>query len=90
MKREKDVLTVRERALSSISDFCLPAVRDVEHRTVVSYLSVCNDGPAPPPGFDPAASAGIGLKIMLALVERIGWLRAAVLGANDGIVPRRA
>jgi two-component sensor histidine kinase len=35
-------------------------------------LSVCNDGPALPPGFDPAASAGLGMKIILALVEQIG------------------
>jgi two-component sensor histidine kinase len=25
-----------------------------------------------PPGFDPAASAGLGMKIVLALVEQIG------------------
>lgn len=35
-------------------------------------LSVCNDGPALPPGFDPAASAGLGMKIIVALVEQIG------------------
>lgn len=35
-------------------------------------LSVCNDGPALPQGFDPAASAGLGMKIVLALVEQIG------------------
>lgn len=35
-------------------------------------LSVCNDGPALPPGFDPAAGEGLGMKIMLALVEQIG------------------
>jgi two-component sensor histidine kinase len=35
-------------------------------------LSVCNDGPPLPPDFEPAASAGLGLKIMLALVEQIG------------------
>lgn len=35
-------------------------------------LSVCNDGPALPPGFDPAVSAGLGMKIMLALVAQIG------------------
>lgn len=35
-------------------------------------LSVCNDGPALPPGFDPAAGTGLGMKIMLALVEQIG------------------
>ena len=35
-------------------------------------LSVCNDGPALPQGFDPAAGAGLGMKIVLALVEQIG------------------
>lgn len=35
-------------------------------------LSVFNDGAVLPPGFDPAASAGLGMKIMLALVEQIG------------------
>jgi len=35
-------------------------------------LSVCNDGPQLPQGFDPAAGAGLGMKIVLALVEQIG------------------
>ena len=35
-------------------------------------LSVCNDGPALPQGFDPAARAGLGMKIVLALVGQIG------------------
>jgi two-component sensor histidine kinase len=35
-------------------------------------LSVCNDGPALPEGFDPSASAGLGMKIVLALVAQIG------------------
>jgi two-component sensor histidine kinase len=35
-------------------------------------LSVCNDGSVLPQGFDPAASAGLGMKIVLALVEQIG------------------
>ena len=35
-------------------------------------LSVCNDGPDLPQGFDPAAGAGLGMKIVLALVEQIG------------------
>lgn len=35
-------------------------------------LPVCNDGPVLPPGFDPAASAALGMKIIVALVEQIG------------------
>lgn len=35
-------------------------------------LSVCNEGPPLPEGFDPAASEGLGMKIVLALVEQIG------------------
>ncbi|MDP1911091.1 MAG: hypothetical protein Q8K85_22550, partial [Hyphomicrobium sp.] len=35
-------------------------------------LSVCNEGPALPEGFDPAASEGLGMQIVLALVEQIG------------------
>lgn len=31
-----------------------------------------NDGPVLPPDFDPTASAGLGMKIMLSLVEQIG------------------
>jgi two-component sensor histidine kinase len=35
-------------------------------------LSVINDGPALPEGFDPAACNGLGMKIVRSLVERIG------------------
>jgi len=35
-------------------------------------LSVCNEGPALPQDFDPAAGAGLGMKIVLALVAQIG------------------
>ena len=35
-------------------------------------LSVCNDGPALPQGFDPTAGKGLGMQIVLALVEQIG------------------
>jgi two-component system, sensor histidine kinase PdtaS len=35
-------------------------------------LSVCNDGPALPQDFNPAAGEGLGVKIVLALVEQIG------------------
>ncbi|WP_425066925.1 sensor histidine kinase [Reyranella sp.] len=35
-------------------------------------LSVCNAGPSLPEGFDPAASKGLGMKIVQALVEQIG------------------
>lgn len=35
-------------------------------------LSVCNEGPALPEGFDPAASEGLGMQIVLALIGQIG------------------
>jgi two-component sensor histidine kinase len=35
-------------------------------------LSVCNDGRALPQGFDPTAGKGLGMQIVLALVEQIG------------------
>jgi two-component system, sensor histidine kinase PdtaS len=35
-------------------------------------LSVCNDGPALPEGFDPAACKGLGMRIIRSFVERIG------------------
>ena len=35
-------------------------------------LSVANDGPALPEGFDPAASKGLGMSIIRSLVGRIG------------------
>ena len=35
-------------------------------------LSVCNEGPPLPEGFDPAASKGLGMQIVQALVEQIG------------------
>jgi two-component sensor histidine kinase len=35
-------------------------------------LSVLDDGPGLPPGFDPAKGAGLGMKIVLSLVKQIG------------------
>jgi two-component sensor histidine kinase len=35
-------------------------------------LSVCNDGPALPEGFDPSASKGLGMKIIRAFTKQIG------------------
>lgn len=35
-------------------------------------LSVCNEGPPLPEGFDPAASEGLGMQIVQSLVEQIG------------------
>jgi len=35
-------------------------------------LSVSDDGPGLPPGFDPAKSKGLGMKIVLSLVKQIG------------------
>ena len=44
-------------------------------------LSVCNDGPSLPDGFDPAAAKGMGTKIIRSFVERIG--RALQIGRGD-------
>jgi len=35
-------------------------------------LSVSNDGPGLPEGFDPAAGKGLGMRIIRSLVQRIG------------------
>lgn len=37
-------------------------------------LSVCNEGPPLPEGFDPTACQGLGMKIVQALVEQIGGM----------------
>ncbi len=48
-------------------------------------LSVANDGPALPEGFDPAAGKGLGMRIIRSLVERIcGELRIARCDQNQG------
>jgi two-component system, sensor histidine kinase PdtaS len=48
-------------------------------------LSVSNDGPALPEGFDPAASKGLGMKIIRAFIGRIGGeLRIARGDKNQG------
>ena len=48
-------------------------------------LSVCNDGPALPEGFDPAAGKGLGMRIIRTFVSRIGGeLRIGRGGTNQG------
>jgi two-component sensor histidine kinase len=48
-------------------------------------LTVSNDGPALPEGFDPAACNGLGMKIIRSLVERIGGeLRIGRGEGNEG------
>ncbi|MDP1966712.1 MAG: sensor histidine kinase [Reyranella sp.] len=45
----------------------------LEGRSGTGYaISVCNDGPALPEGFDPVAGEGLGMKLVLSLVEQIG------------------
>jgi two-component sensor histidine kinase len=45
-------------------------------------LSVLDDGPGLPAGFDPAASKGLGMKIVGALVKQIGGELQIARGAN--------
>ena len=45
-------------------------------------LSVLDEGPGLPVGFDPAKSKGLGMKIMLALVKQIGGELTIVPGDN--------
>jgi two-component sensor histidine kinase len=45
----------------------------IDTTTPTSYsLSVLDDGPGLPPGFDPANGKGLGMKIVLSLVKQIG------------------
>jgi two-component sensor histidine kinase len=46
-------------------------------------LSVSNDGPVLPEGFDPAVSKGLGLKIIRFFVERIGGVLRFGPGDNN-------
>ena len=46
-------------------------------------LSVSNDGPSLPEGFDPAASKGMGMRIIRSFVERIGGALRIGRGDND-------
>ena len=46
-------------------------------------LSVSNDGPALPEGFDPDASKGLGMRIIRSFVDRIGGELRTGRGDND-------
>jgi two-component system, sensor histidine kinase PdtaS len=50
--------------------------------TIGHSLSVFDDGPGLPAGFDPAESKGLGMKIISSLVKQIGGKLQIVLGAN--------
>jgi two-component sensor histidine kinase len=48
-------------------------------------MSVSNDGPALPHGFDPTASKGLGMKIIQSFVHRInGGLQVGLADRNQG------
>jgi two-component system, sensor histidine kinase PdtaS len=64
-----------------VNELITNAVKYGEGRTTVTLeptpgkgcaVSVCNDGPVLPQGFDPAASKGLGMTIIRSFVERIG------------------
>ena len=57
------------------------AVRLEQNAGTGYVLSVTNDGPALPDGFDPAAGTGLGMKIIRSFVERIGG--ALQFGGGD-------
>ncbi len=46
-------------------------------------LSICNGGPALPDDFDPAASKGLGMKIVRSLVKQIGGTFSFARGADN-------
>jgi two-component sensor histidine kinase len=63
------------------SELITNAIKHGEGRVIVGLdtdpekgyaLSVCNDGPALPDGFDPARCQGLGMKIIRSLVQKIG------------------
>jgi two-component sensor histidine kinase len=51
--------------------------------TIGHSLSVLDDGPGLPAGFDPAESKGLGMKIISSLVKQIGGKLQIAPGAND-------
>lgn len=44
----------------------------LEQTGLTHLLTVCNDGAAPPPGFDPARSKSLGLRIVRAMAQQLG------------------
>jgi two-component sensor histidine kinase len=63
------------------SELIINAIKHGKGRVVVSLstdsekcyaLSVCNDGPSLPDGFDPAECKGLGMKIIRSLAHKIG------------------
>jgi len=51
--------------------------------TIGHSLSVLDDGPGLPAGFDPSASKGLGMKIVASLVKQIGGQLQIATGEND-------
>jgi two-component system, sensor histidine kinase PdtaS len=57
-------------------------VRLEAHPSLGHSLSVLDEGPGLPAGFDPTKSKGLGMKIVLALVKQIGGELKIAPGAN--------
>src|SRR5665213_351229 len=51
--------------------------------TIGHSLSVLDDGPGLPVGFDPSASKGLGMKIVASLLKQIGGQLQITTGEND-------
>ncbi len=52
-------------------------------------FSVADDGPGLPPGFDPAASGGLGMRLVLSLARQLGGtLEASNAGGGARFVVR--
>jgi two-component sensor histidine kinase len=79
-------LIVNELVTNAIKHGRGPITVKLEPQSAKGYaLSVCNDGSVLPEGFDPAACEGLGMSLVLSLVEQIGGeLRIDRGESNEG------